>query len=462
MQKTKILCTIGPASWDKSVIEQMVANGMNIARINGAFADTAELKRVADLIRSVSKDVSLMLDIKGSELRLNKFATAINIKPGDEVVIGSGPEDAIYVITYPDLYKDVRVGVNILGDDGKIKLEVTKIENKKIYTKVITGSQILPAKGLNVPSVELHNPTITPRDIEQINFAIKVNWDMIAGSFIRRADDIDVIRKQCHGSLISIYAKVENEEGVEKIEEIIDAADGIIVARGDLGVELPFERIPMIQKEIVAKCLLKAKPAIVATHMLESMINEPNATRAEINDVANSVFDGADTVWLSAETSKGKYPVLAVQTLRKIADEAEKHILPEILDTDKKVNPITVALAKGIINICENLPIKKIIVLTDTGRTARILSSYKPRQDIIALTSNELYKQMLNTSWGVKAITYKTATYDRDKCIKSIVKKVLDEKLVNPEDLIIVIRGTSKESGQSNSLEIGLAKEIAA
>ena len=460
MPKTKILCTIGPATWDKEILKDIIKNGMAVARINGAFADVTELDRVAKIIRSISKDVALMLDIKGTEVRLNKFKESLIIKKGDKVIIGSGREDKIYPVTYPDLYRDLKQGDNLVIDDGKVKLTVVDIQDKKIHTKVVEGNEISPGKSINTPGIALSNPALTEIDKEQMKFAVKDNWDFVAASFVRSKKDIEAVKSELKGSLIKIFAKVEDAQGIENIDEIIDVADGIIIARGDLGVEIPFEKIPMIQKKIITKCLLKAKPVVVATHMLESMIESPVATRAEINDVANAVFDGSDILWLSAESSKGKYPREAVKTLKQVAIEAEKYVLPEILDGEPEINPITVALAKGVLDIARSLPIDKIVVATGSGKTARIISSFRPKQPIIALTSNETYKRQLNATWGVKAMVMETVESDRDKAISKVVKKALEEKLLKKSDLILVVRGTTPSSQNTNSLEVGIVGEM--
>ncbi|MBD3280323.1 pyruvate kinase [Candidatus Dojkabacteria bacterium] len=460
MPKTKILCTIGPASWSKPILEKMINNGMTIARINGAYADIEELKKDADTIRSISDDVALMLDVKLTEVRLNKFDESVSVKQGDEFIIGSSNKDKHYPITYPDLYRDLKKGDVLFLDDGKVKLEVTNIRDQKIFTKVIEGKEILPGKTINTPGIPLTNDPITQRDIEQIEFAVKDNWDYVAASFVRYAKDIEEVRKHLEGTNIKIMAKVEDEQGINNIDEIIDVSDGVIIARGDLGVEMPYEELPILQKELVTKCLLKAKPVVVATHMLESMIENPSATRAEVNDVANAIFDGCDVIWLSAETSKGKYPVKAVATLNKITQGAEKHVLPEILFGNPDINPITVALARGVIDICESLEIDKIVVATGTGKTARVISSFKPRQPIIALTSDDTYKRQLQATWGVTPLVLKTEEEDRDKGVKKIAKKVISEKLVKEDDLILVIRGTTPITKRTNSLEVGVAKDL--
>lgn len=458
--KTKILCTIGPSCWDENTLKLMYESGMTVARINGAFADVAELKRVEEIIRKVSPEIALVLDIKGTQVRLNKFDTPLQINVGDTIEIGSSENDPIYPITYPELYTDLKPGNVILIDDGKVKLEVISSENGKIVAKVMVGKEIKPAKAINTPGIHLSNPIITPRDIEQLNYAVSANWDFVAASFVRHKADIEEVRKHTQGSNIKILAKIEDQQGVTNIEEIVDACDGIIIARGDMAVEMPFERVPIVQKEITKVCLEKAKPVIVATQMLESMIENPNPTRAEINDVANSVLDGADCVWLSAETSTGKYPVDSVKTLQMIAGEAEKHMLPEVIYSEPDIPPVTVALARAAIDVCDSTNVDKIIVATGTGRCARVLSSYKPTQPIIALTASESLKNQLLISWGVSPLVFKTEEMDRDLGVKNIVQKVLDAGVVQPDESILVIRGTNPSNMRTNSLEVGIAKEM--
>ncbi len=461
MIKTKITCTIGPASWDKKTLKSMIKHGMTIARFNGAYADTDEGAKFAKLIRSISKDVALMFDIKGTEVRLNKFEEPLDVKKGQKIIIGSTKEDEVYPITYPDLYKDLKAGDILQLDDGRVKLEVENIENKKIYCKVIYGEKIFPGKTINTPGIPLNNPPITKRDIKQIKFAVEDGWDFIAASFVRHAEDILEVKKYTKGSDIKIIAKVEDEQGVRNIDEIIDVADGVIIARGDMAVEMPFENIPIIQKEMIAKCLIKAKPVIVATQMLDSMKKNNFPTRAEISDVSNAVLDGTDCIWLSGETATGKYPALSVEVLEKISKKAEQYVLPAILPTKLDDDPITVSVAKGVIDICEELPIKSIVVATGTGKTARVISSFKPEQPIIALTYKEIYKRQLQMTWGVVPLTCeKQEDGDRDKGIKKIVQKVIDEGLVGKQDMIVVVRGTNITKGYSNAIEVGIAGDM--
>ena len=459
--KTKIVCTIGPATWDKKILKEMIDHGMTIARFNGAYADVDEGKKFAELIRSISDNIALMFDIKGTEVRLNKFDEEIDIKPGGEVVIGSTKEDKIYPITYPDLYKDLKPGDNLRLDDGRVGLKVKQIKDRKIICEVIYGEKLFPGKTINTPGIPLNNPPITKRDIRQIEFAVKDGWDFIAVSFVRHAKDILEVKKYTKGSDIKLIAKVEDEQGVENIDEIIDVSDGVIIARGDMAVELPFENIPIIQKEIITKCLLKAKPAIVATQLLDSMKKNNFPTRAEISDVSNAVLDGTDSLWLSGETASGKYPVLSVKTLEKIAKKAEEYIVPAVLDVDLRDDPITASVAKGVLDVCEELPIKAIIVATGTGKTARVISSFRPSQPIIALTYKEIHRRQLQMTWGIIALALEDQEdKDRDRGVKKIVKKVLSEKLIQKDDMVVVVRGTNINKGYSNAIEVGIVKDM--
>src|SRR3990172_442029 len=331
-KRTKIVCTIGPSSWPVPVLTKMVEAGMNVARLNGAFADVAELDRVAKLVRSISPDVALLLDIKGHEVRLNKFSEDIAVEPGKEIIIGSTDKDPIYPITYPELYKEITAGQLILIDKGETKLVLKRIEDGKIYASVVNGTVIKGGKGMNFPGAKLSNPALTPRDIEQIAFCVKDNWEFVAASFVRNAEDVRTVRKHLEGSSTRLISKIEDQQGADNFDEILKESDGIMVARGDMGAEIPIERLPILQKEFIYKCNQAAKPVITATNMLESMIEKPLPTRAEITDVANAVLDGTDALMTSGETSGGKYPLESVETMSKIAVENEKYLLPDIMD----------------------------------------------------------------------------------------------------------------------------------
>lgn len=441
LKKTKIVCTIGPASWDPNILRQMFENGMNVARVNGAFADLDELKRVGDLIRNISLNIALMLDIKGHEVRLNKFNEKIFIKPGEEFVIGSSCKDAVYPITYPELYKDINAGQLISIDKGNSELEVIKVEDGKIICKVLRGEMIESGKGMNFPGAKLHNPSLTNIDKDQIEFVIKENWDFIAGSFIRNADDVNEIKNIINDSNIKVVAKVEDQQGVDNIDEIIAASYGIMIARGDMGSEIPFERLPIIQKELIYKCNKAGKPVIIATNMLESMIEKSMPTRAEITDVANAVLDGTDAIMTSGETSTGKYPVETITTMAKIAGESEKYLVPEILDTmDLEPHKISVAMANAAYEFIIQVPeVTKILVYSKSGLSPRLISRLNLPVDIITFVCNETLKRQLNLSKNITSFVFNGNYQDRDKAVDGIIDFGLESKILNSKDKILLI-----------------------
>lgn len=324
--KVKVVCTIGPASWDPEVLRKMYEAGMKIARINGAFADNAELERVGKLMKSVSPDIDLMLDIKGHQVRFNKFKDDIELTKGMEIEIGSSEDDLVYPVTYPELYKDLQIGNVIVCDDGNVKAEVTAIGDKGFTVKILEGKVLKGGKSLNVPGVHLNNPPLTERDKEQIRFCAERNWEFVAASFIRTMEDVKIVREALNGSTMKFIAKVEDQEGVNNIDDIIENTEGVMIARGDMGIEMPMEKIPFVQKMIIKKCKEKNKISITATQMMKSMAENPIPTRAEVSDVANAVIDGTDYVMTSEESSTGKYPAETIQMMQRIIIESEKHL----------------------------------------------------------------------------------------------------------------------------------------
>jgi pyruvate kinase len=445
MKKTKIVCTIGPSSWSPEVLEKMVAAGMNVARINGAFADVPECKRVADLVRSISPEVALLMDIKGHEVRLNKFENNFNVEPGQEFIIGSSNQDAVYPVTYPELYQDIAVGQILFVDKGVTKLEVVKIADAKIHCKVLSGKIIASGKGMNTPGAHLKNPPITSRDIEQIKFAVEDGWDFIAASFVRNAEDIHIVKNQTKGSNIQIIAKIEDQQGVDNFDEIVKACDGIMIARGDMGSEMPYERLPILQKEMIYKCNKMGKPVITATNMLESMTENIMPTRAEMTDVANAVLDGTDAIMTSAETTAGKYPIETVEAMTKLATEAEKYLLPEILESDEFEDyQINVAISNAAFEFVLHLDgITKILVYTQTGVTARLLARLNLPMPIFALVSNLNLKHQLSLSKNVYTVEYEKQFNDRDRAVKEIVDFAFKNNIVNKDDKVLLIASSN-------------------
>ncbi|HEC65600.1 MAG TPA: pyruvate kinase [bacterium] len=439
LKKTKIIATIGPASWPEDVLKGMIDEGMNAARVNGAFADIEELKRVAKLVRNISSDVALILDIKGHEVRLNKFEDDIPIKTGDKVVIGSSEEDKIFPITYPELYKDLRKKSKLLLDDGNVELAVEDIRDGKIHTRVIHGELLKKGKSINIPGTPLSNDPITERDIKQIKFVIEDNWSFIAASFIRSKEDILAIREHIKDSHLKIIAKIEDQQGVDNFDEILRVSDGIMVARGDLGIEIPFEKIPETQKELIAKSNIAAKPVITATQMLESMVEKPRPTRAEISDVGNAIYDRTDAIMLSGETSTGKYPLEAVRTMKMIAVEAEDEIDPRILP-HIPLNLVEIdKLASAAYQICEDKEIKAVILISETDEAARVLSRINLVQPIFAYVKEEYTKMSLLLSKGVYPLVLTKTYKDRDKALDGIVAEAVENKQIKKGEKVLVI-----------------------
>jgi pyruvate kinase len=439
-KRTKILCTIGPSSWEEPVMRKLIENGMNVARINGAFGDVAEMERVAKLVRSISDDVALLIDIKGHEVRLNKFAEAINIKPGDEIVLGHDESDPIYPITYTDLYKDIEPGQLLYIDKGEVSMTVTKIENQKIYCKILSGNIIKPGKGMNIPGSKLKNSPITKRDIEQIAFACKDNWDYVAGSFIRNKQDVITIRESMTNPNLQFIAKIEDQQGIDNFDEILEYSDGIMIARGDLGSEIPIEKLPYVQKQMIIACNKAAKPVITATNMLESMIEKPFPTRAEVTDVANAVLDGTDAIMTSGETSFGKFPAETIELMSKICVENEKYleakIIPVVNFDDKQV---AVAISNAAFELIKGLKIDYVVTLSKNDTMPRLLSRFALDCPVIALVKNGNVKRQLNMCKGITAFEFDKSYEDRDEAVNAIKKHLLDAEIVHKDAKVLII-----------------------
>lgn len=322
-KKTQIVCTIGPASWSKPVMEKMIANGMNVARVNAAFADRADLQKIEELVKSLDERVTLMLDVKGPEVRMNKFAEAKQIKPGEEFVLGADESYDIYPANRLDLYTKITVGQNILVGDGDVALEVTKIENKEITVKVIYGELLKPGKALNFPGAVLNDDPLTEKDLDLLDYTKEHNWEYISASFIRTAEDAQFIRDRIAGTNMKLIAKIEDADGIANIDEIMPIIDGVMIARGGLGVDMGLVKIPAVIRFLAEKCTQAGKPSIMATQILESMTENPVPTRAEANDAGTAFYLGVDAVMLSSESAAGKYPVEAVEFLSQMAMELE-------------------------------------------------------------------------------------------------------------------------------------------
>ncbi len=471
MKKTKIICTMGPRTMDKIILKELIAGGMNVARFNfshGSYEEHAE--RIA-LVRQVSEQlgipVALMLDTKGPEIRTGL------LKDGKKVSLEQGKEFTLYTeeregdetgcsITYQQLVYDVRKGDTILIDDGLIGLEVQRVSADKIECIIKNGGELGERKGVNVPNVKIHLPGVTQKDREDILFGIEQGVDYIAASFVRNSDcimDIREILEDNHGRDIGIIAKIENAEGVENIDEILDAADGIMVARGDLGVEIPADQVPHIQKKIIHKCNRKCKPVVTATQMLDSMIRNPRPTRAEAGDVANAIYDGSDAIMLSGETAMGKYPVEAVRMMAKIAETTEAHLdYSNLQKLNKKQRKKDISMAVGFASVstAEILKASCLVVPTMTGYTARMISSLRPKTPIYAISPSEQAVRRMQLYWGVHAMPGETEDSTRHMITNSM-KIILRRKLIKKGELAVFTAGdpaTNMVSGRGRSTNV--------
>ncbi len=457
MRKTKIVCTIGPASESESVLRKLMLAGMNTARINfshGGFKEQEEkVNRIKKVREELNLSVSLLLDTKGPEVRIGKFEDGeIFLKPGDnfclttEEILGNQYE---FSVTYKDLYKEVQHGDKMLIDDGLIEVEVVTVKANKIYCKVITGGKLTNRKSINIPGKKLHFPSLTAKDKEDIINGIKAGFDYIAASFVRSAKDVLEIRKllQEHGGeTIKIISKIENQEGVDNFDEILTVSDGIMIARGDLSVEIPMSKVPIIQKEFIRKTYLQGKIVITATQMLDSMINNPRPTRAEVSDISNAIYDATSAIMLSGESAAGKYPVECVELMNEIAEETEgsinywKRFLGREYDLENKGYRFNVY--NGICASAMNLKAKAILAYTETGDTPGILSAFCPVCPIYAITSNPMIARQMNLEWNVYPILI-TNKKNADRMIQSAIEKLQLEQKVTKGDTIIIAGGAA-------------------
>lgn len=405
LKKTKIVCTIGPSSWDPEVMKNMIDAGMNCARVNGAFADEAEIDKVTKLVRDVSDKVSLMMDVKGPEVRMNKFAAALPLKPGDKIIIGNDDSSEIYPANYPNLYTHLEVGQRILIGDGDVELKIVNIEGDKMHTEVVFGEVLKPGKAMNLPGATIASQILTEKDKANLAHSIKMGWDFVSASFIQNAEAAREVNEFLKGSKMKLIAKIEDQAGVDNIDEILDEVDGIMVARGGLGVELGLEYVPIVQRILIEKAIFAGKIVITATQMLESMTTNPRPTRAEANDVATAIFLGTDSVMLSGESSAGEYPVEAVQFMSRVAEVSEPLLNPtqyhEALDVETQIQE----LANTAIELAVSTEGLDAIVVYDTdGELARMIGRNMPYEPVIAVIEDAQVARFLSIAKGVVAV----------------------------------------------------------
>ena len=471
MRKTKIVCTIGPASESEEMLEKLMNAGMNVARLNFSHGSHEEHKARIDTIRKVAKrlnkTIGLLLDTKGPEIRTHNMKDGlIVLEKGKEVIVSMDEVEGTpekFSVTYENLINDVNIGSYILLDDGLVELQVKEINKDKGEVKcdILNTGELKNKKGVNLPGVKVNLPGITDKDADDIRFGIKENVDFIAASFVRRPSDVLDIRQilEEEKAEITIFPKIENQEGIDNIEEILEVSDGLMVARGDMGVEIPPESVPMVQKDLIRKCNKLGKPVITATQMLDSMQRNPRATRAEASDVAHAIYDGTDAVMLSGETAAGQYPEEAVKTMRNIAVSAEaaQDYKKLLSDRTKLVETSLVnAIGVSVAHTALNLNVKAIVAATESGSTARTISKYRPHSDIIAVTPSEKTARQCAIVWGVNPVV-KEGRKTTDALLNNAVATAVETGRVSNGDLIIITAGVpTGEKGTTNMMKIHL------
>ncbi|MWC27085.1 pyruvate kinase [Paenibacillus sp. MMS18-CY102] len=468
MRRTKIVCTMGPACEAVDTLKEMMNEGMNVARLNMAHGELEDhsdrIAKIREAAAATGANVSILMDIKGPEIRIGKLKEAsYELKAGNKLALVTeeqlGDGEKLWV-NYADLPKVMEPGGVILLDDGLIELRVDSVDATNVYCTIINGGVIKPRKGVNLPGVRTTLPGVTDRDVKHIEFGIGEGVDIVAASFVRRAEDVLEIRRLLEeggAGHIQIVSKIENQEGVENLDAIIEASDGIMVARGDLGVEIPVEDVPLIQKEMIDKCNAAGKPVIVATHMLESMQVNPRPTRAEVTDVANAVLQGTDAVMLSGETAAGKYPVESIRTMSTIAIKAES-LIEYGSNLHKKgfgqSSSITEVISQAVVSSSLELEAKAILSPTEGGFTARMVSKYRPKAPIVAITSDERIQRRLALVWGVTAIKG-TKSESTDALFSSSIEAGRAAGLIESGDTVVITAGVpSGKSGATNLIKI--------
>lgn len=474
MRKTKIVCTLGPSTDNEAVLREMMLAGMNVARFNFSHQSIPEHRERFDLVKKVRDEmglpIAIMLDTKGPEIRLGTIEGGRAELTADSVfklttadVVGNS---GIASITHKGLPKDVDVGSRILIDDGLIELSVISKTECEIVCRVINGGIISTRKGINVPGVRLSLPFVSEKDREDIIFGARYGFDFIAASFTRSSNDILEIRKileEIDCKHVKIIAKIENAEGVDNIDDILRVADGIMVARGDMGVEIPFETLPAIQKMLIKKAYMAGKQVITATQMLESMIKNPRPTRAEATDVANAIYDGTSAIMLSGETAAGMYPVEAVKTMAKIATSTESEINYVTRFKNRQYNHssnVAAAISHATCTTAHDLNASAIITVTKTGQTARMISKYRPFSPIIGCSSDKTVLRQLNMSWGVTPLLIDEKS-NTDELFEHAVARAEEEGLVKSGDLTVITCGAPLGvPGTTNLIKVHLVGDI--
>lgn len=463
MRKTKIVCTIGPASESMETLLALADAGMNVARLNFSHGDYGEhgerIKKIKEINKRLAHPVAVLLDTRGPEIRTGALEKDILLKEGGKFTFstdGAIDEERGTTVSYADLARDVKKGDKIFVDDGMLEFEVIKTEKAKIVCRVQNSGILSSKKGVNVPAIDIQLPALSEKDIEDINFGILHEVDFIAVSFVRTKKDVLDVKKilEEKKSLARVIAKIEHASAVRNFDDILSAADGIMIARGDLGLQIPFEDVPLIQREILEKCNLAGKPVITATHMLNSMVENPRPTRAEVSDVAASVLGGTDAVMLSAETAKGKYPLESVKTLDTVCRKSEEAIKPAF-ERIKEGGSVFEIVGHAVAHAAESLKARAILTFTATGNTAGMLSRYRTRMPVYALTPEPKIKRVLSLLWGVYAFELVGNFRTSDEMISSGINMLLQKEALKKGDTVVVTAGVPVgKTGVTNLAEI--------
>ena len=466
MKQTKIVASISDRRCDTDFIRQLFNAGMNVVRMNTAPASREGIINIIRNVRDVSRHIGILIDTKGPEVRTTGCDAPIEYKTGDVVKIFGRPEmdttHDIINLSYPNFAADVYEGCHILFDDGALDMKVIGINGPQVIAQVMNDGQLGSHKSVNVPGVHIALPPLTDKDRKNILLAIEQDIDFIAHSFVRSAADVRAVQAilDAYNSDIKIISKIENQEGVDNIDEIIDASYGIMIARGDLGIEVPIERIPGIQRQIIRKCIEKKKPVIVATQMLHSMIQNPRPTRAEVTDIANAIYSSTDALMLSGETASGKYPVEAVTTMATIAEQAERdrqnhsYIAPLA-----SVSDIREFMAHAAIEATEKIGVKGIITDSSTGTTARELAAFRGPHPVLAICYNDKLQRLLSLSYGVIPV-YQKEHIGSEQLFLAAVRMLRQKGYVELDDRIAYLSGNVGAGGSTKFLEVNSVKEV--
>lgn len=473
-RRTKIVCTLGPSSNTLEGIEDLYRAGMNVVRINFSHGSHEDHKRTIGYVRQVAKkykySLPVLMDLQGPKIRVGNMKDGGQVLESGALVTITSEEvegtSKVIPIDYPDLATDALEGNQILIDDGLLELKIIKKKQSELIAKVVIGGMLKSRKGVNLPDVDISMSSLTEKDIKDLEFGLDVGVDFVAMSFVRSARDVQEVisRVRAKKSNAAIIAKIEKPEAVEVIDEIIEEADGIMVARGDLGIEIPSEQVPLVQKKIIERCRVAGKPVITATQMLDSMIHNPRATRAESSDVANAVVDGTDAVMLSGETAAGKYPVEAVKTMEKIIRSVEENTSSlyyslKYRKPDWKEKQVIESLAYSCVTIADNVDAKAISTITHSGNTARRIAKFRPKVPVVAFTESRIVRRQLNLVWGVYSVRL-DEIFDTDMSVKMMEDYLVEHNIVNSGERVIIATGIPvAKRGRTNMIKVSTIQE---